>query len=195
LAPKVVEFLHLLFERRALASQTLGFLRGSGQAAHQDTAYVNYSLPMQFVASWAALEDVVEGAGELFYYVGSHQIREFIYGGEFKGLNDAKRLGADRDIDDEAKKHIEDIRRQAEGMRMPKQRLMAKRGDVLLWHADLAHGGSPISTEHTRKSIVTHYCPAEVVPLYVERQPRAALKSHYGRAFYSTCYYSDIEPV
>jgi hypothetical protein len=42
-----------------------------------------------------------------------------------------------------------------------------RRGDVLLWHADLAHGGSPIVTPGlTRKSLVTHYCPADCSPQY-----------------------------
>ena len=58
---QLLAFLHLIFERRVLASQTLGFWRGSAQEAHQDSAYVNYSLPMQFAASWIALEDVREG--------------------------------------------------------------------------------------------------------------------------------------
>jgi len=63
----VVRFLGLLFECGPLASQTLSFLRGSGQPAHQDSAYVPYSLPHQFAASWIALEDVTPGAGEIFY--------------------------------------------------------------------------------------------------------------------------------
>jgi hypothetical protein len=38
---------------------------------------------------------------------------------------------------------------------------------VLLWHADLAHGGSSIVTPGvTRKSLVTHYCPIDCSPLY-----------------------------
>jgi hypothetical protein len=192
-APKLLEFLHLIFERRALASQTLGFLRGSGQDAHQDSAYVNYSLPMQFVASWVALEDVAPGAGELFYYVGSQRMPEFFYLGEFKGVEEARRMGVDQNLDAEIKAHITNIVRLAEGMQLSKECLMAKRGDVLFWSADLAHGGSPISKDRTRKSVVTHYCPAEVIPTYFEHRPNVAMRSHGGKAYFTTRLYAGID--
>ena len=194
-APQVLNFMHLVFERRVLASQTLGFLRGSAQEAHQDSAYVNYTLPMQFLASWIALEDVTPGAGELFYYVGSHRMREFVYGREFKGAEEARRLGADQNLETELKTHVQRIPKQVEIMGLKKERLIAKRGDVLFWSADLAHGGSPISGEHTRKSVVTHYCPAEISPTYVDSHPNVALRSHKGVAYYSTSHYADLEPT
>jgi hypothetical protein len=50
--PAIVRFLQLIFERPVLASQSLVFYRGSGQDIHQDSAYVPYSLPLQFAASW-----------------------------------------------------------------------------------------------------------------------------------------------
>ena len=34
--PAILPFLHLIFERRVLASQTLAFCLGSGQELHQD---------------------------------------------------------------------------------------------------------------------------------------------------------------
>ncbi len=41
-----------------------------------------------------------------------------------------------------------------------------------MWSADLAHGGSHYTDQaRTRKSFVTHYCPANVYPMYF----------HYGR--------------
>ena len=150
---------------------------------------------MQFVASWIALEDVAPGAGELFYYVGSHRMREFVYGGEFKGAEEARRLGADGNLDAELKMHVQKIPKQAEVMGLKKERLIAKRGDVLFWSADLAHGGSPISSERTRKSVVTHYCPAEVMPTYVDQRPKVVLKSHKGNAYFTTSHYPEFEPA
>ncbi len=193
-APKVLHFMHLVFERRALASQTLGFLRGSAQDAHQDSAYVNYTLPMQFMASWIALEDVKAGAGELFYYPGSQRMPDFVYGGQFKGAEEARRLGAVNNIERELKTHVENIPKRAESMGLKKERLLAKRGDVLFWSADLAHGSSPISTDNTRKSVVTHYCPAEIMPTYVDVRPKVVLKAHKGAAYYTTSHYAEFEP-
>ena len=35
---------------------------------------------------------------------------------------------------------------------------LARKGDILIWHADLAHGGSPVKHPGiTRKSLVTHF--------------------------------------
>jgi len=196
-APKVLAFLHLLFERRVLATQSLGFWRGSAQEGHQDSAYVNYSLPMQFAASWIALEDVQPGAGELFYHVGSQRMAEHLYFGKFKGLADAERAGADQDqLTKQIGVHVSRIEEQAKGMSLETRVLHAKRGDVLFWAADLAHGGRPISLSQTRKSIVTHYCPAEVVPSYFESRPGTAVRSHKGVAFYSSTYYDNpMDPI
>ncbi len=46
-ADAISEFLGLIFESKAFASQTLGFLRGSAQEGHQDSAYVAYTIPRQ----------------------------------------------------------------------------------------------------------------------------------------------------
>jgi len=192
-APKVLEFLHLLFERRALATQSLAFWRGSAQDGHQYSAYVNYSLPMQFAASWIALEDVREGAGELFYHVGSHRMAEFLYLEKYKGVEEAFRLeGQSNDVSRQINKHVGQIALQAQGLGLETKRLLASRGDVLFWAADLAHGGRPISNAQTRKSIVTHYCPAELVPSYFETgRHNSNVLSHRGMAFYASSHYGN----
>ena len=64
-APAISRFLNIVFERPALAFQSLGFIRGSQQGVHRDTAFVRVSSSQEFVASWIALEDVVPGSGEL----------------------------------------------------------------------------------------------------------------------------------
>jgi ectoine hydroxylase-related dioxygenase (phytanoyl-CoA dioxygenase family) len=188
-ADDLLEFLHLIFERRALASQTLSFWRGSAQGPHQDSAYVNYSLPLQFAASWIALEDVQPDAGELFYQVGSHRLPEFLYAGRFKGSEDARRTNRDLDLTADLARHLVWIREQAAGAGLRTERFLAKRGDVLFWSADLAHGGGPISGVQTRKSVVTHYCPAEVAPSYFETKPNREVKRFGERSYYSSSHY------
>lgn len=185
LCKSIVRFLSLVFERPPMATQTLGFYRGSGQQGHQDTAYVTYSLPLQFAASWIALEDVTEGAGELFYRVGSHQLGDFLYDGRSKGVSDARRLNPDWTSEADEARHVESLVRRSEQLGYREERFLARRGDVLIWSADLVHGGKPTSTAHTRKSIVTHYCPWDVAPLYFETH-RAPIRRHRSGAFYST---------
>lgn len=188
-SPQIMAFLHLVFDSKALASQTLGFYRGSAQDPHQDSAYVPYTLAQAFVASWIALEDVAAGAGELFYFEGSHRLEDFLYGDEYKSVVEAIRAGVPRDaLDIDIDRHMAGIRRRCELAGFTEKRFRPKRGDVLIWHSDLVHGGSSISEAHTRRSIVTHYCPRRAVPLYMENR-KLEIREHAGTAYYSSSHY------
>ena len=64
-------------------------------------------------------------------------------------------------------------------------RFRPKKGDVLLWHADLVHGGAPRErAELTRQSLVTHYCPVNVDPEFLERAPDREKHQHAPGCFY-----------
>ncbi|MEB3065743.1 phytanoyl-CoA dioxygenase family protein [[Mycobacterium] zoologicum] len=190
-APAVARFLHLLFERPASASQSLGFYRGSAQPMHQDSAYVAYSIPQQFSAAWFALEDVKPDAGELEYFVESHRkLPEFVHAGRFKNITDAHLVDVSADIlREEDAKHAKAIVSESERLLLKRISFMAKRGDVLIWHSELAHGGRPISNRVSRKSVVFHYSPSEIVPLYSEIRPMQ-LKYHSAGCYYSSGVYS-----
>jgi phytanoyl-CoA hydroxylase len=189
--PKILRFLHLIFERPALASQTLVFYRGSQQRTHQDSAYVPYSLPRQFAASWIALEPVAAGTGELEYFVESHRaLPDFLYDGAHKNAHDAERLGAGANrMAADIEQHLQSIQHEAKARGLAKETFLAERGDVLIWHADLAHGGSPTTSTRSRKSLVTHYCPSEVAPLYFETSA-AITRQHESGSFYATGNYA-----
>ncbi|MGC9268572.1 phytanoyl-CoA dioxygenase family protein [Acidiphilium sp.] len=189
-APAIIGFLHLLFERPPLASQSLGFLRGSGQPAHQDTAYVVYSHARRFAASWIALEDVTDGAGELIYYPGSQNFPDFIYADRHKSLHEAMRMNiaGGNSLREAEEQHGQSILSTAAARNLPEHRLLAKAGDVLIWHADLAHGGRPISNDATRRSVVAHYCPSDIAPLAFE-SGRSTMRRHGATGYYSTVVY------
>lgn len=158
-APAVVEFMTAVFEDQPKAFQQLTFGWGSQQAIHKDTAYVKIDgNPMSMMATWVALEDITEGTGELEYYVGSHKAPDYIFGGVSKWLE----ANPSQFDDFLAALHID-----AKTYNHPKAKFLAKAGDVLIWHADLAHGGSPITRPGvTRKSIVTHFTAARNDPYY-----------------------------
>ena len=189
----IVDFLRLIFESRALASQTLGFWRGSSQEGHQDTAYVAYSLPRNFAASWIALEDVTMGAGELFYFDGSHKLGDFLYGGSKKTIHDCRRMDGGPFPQSEVDAFVESLRVRSREQGYKRLPFAAKKGDVLIWHADLVHGGSPISQALTRKSVVTHYCPHRLVPLYFEDRIAEVYKHDLHR--FTTGVYAGNVPV
>lgn len=185
-APAITAFLGLLFESKAFATQSLGFLLGSGQEGHQDSAYVPFTLARSFAATWIALEDVTIGAGELFYYPGSHRFPEFFYGGRYKSVAEAERNGCAVE-EEETTRFVRRLRRLAKARNIDKSVFCAKRGDVLVWHADLVHGGNPVTAGLTRKSFVTHYCPKRFAPLFSE-EVRTDLFEHDGHLLTSHVY-------
>ena len=73
---------------------------------------------------------------------------------------------------------------------MSEKSFSAKKGDVLIWHADLAHGGAAVTNkESTRKSLVGHFCPEDVSPLYVYYKPKYRRRyTENGRCFMTSYY-------
>lgn len=185
-ADPVKRFLSIVFEDGILAFQGLHFERGSTQAIHQDTAYVVLEDPMHLCASWTALEDVQPGSGELMYYVGSHRLPDWLYSGKFKHFNH------NRDKHEEHMAHLKALVDRSEERGLHLQTFLPKKGDVLIWSADLAHGGSQIvDPALTRRSLVTHYTDASTKPYYFRFLPsdRQKVVRVDDQAAYTTMYY------
>lgn len=187
---KITRFLQLVFDRGVMAFQSLSFTVGSQQHMHQDGAYVVLSEPLQFAASWIALQDVEEGTGELEYFPGSHRWPDFLFSGEFKHWKPA------RDGQEQLHAYYAYLHEVAEKRGVQAQCFRPKKGDALIWAADLAHGGSRITKpEATRRSLVTHYCPDDVLPNYA-RETKIFYKKPAGieNCFYSARHY-DLRPI
>ena len=147
----VLDLLSTLYGRRAFPFQTLNFPVGTQQEAHSDSVHFS-SLPERFMCGvWLAMEDVGPEAGPLFYHPGSHRwpimtnalIGRRGYGSE---LNSAQ------DPYGRAWRALCDVHgSQAETF-------LARKGQALIWCANLLHGGSRQSNPRlTRWSQVTHY--------------------------------------
>jgi phytanoyl-CoA dioxygenase PhyH len=150
MAPKVIEFLSAVFEDKPKAFQGLYFWKGSEQPIHKDSAYVKVdNEPMQLTASWLALEDVHSDTGELEYYIGSHRAPDYLFGGAHKWMDASPH---------EHDSFLASLHKDALDYGHVRGSFLACKGDVLIWHADLAHGGSPVKHPGiTRKSLVTHF--------------------------------------
>jgi len=160
-APPVRRFLKQLFDRHVLAFQSLTFERGSGQSSHRDTMFVVVNSPLEMAASWIALEDIAPGSGELAYYPGSQPWPPSVFAGRFRHFKEGRDGAPALDAS------LAELPATAAARGIEEQRFAAKKGDVLIWSADLAHGGAPIQRrDATRWSHVTHYCPADVTPEY-----------------------------
>lgn len=181
---KIVSFLEKIFDSEPLLFQSLSFDMGSGQGLHQDTAYVVVDKPLHLAAAWIALEDVKEGSGELLYVPGSHRLPDSPFWGDKKHWNpdldgiEAHDLWSKWLLDESSRRGFEI------------KAFFPKKGDVLLWHADLLHGGAIIKKPlSTRKSLVGHFCPKNVSPNYFNYAPEKSKMIRYGDVFYSSEHY------
>jgi ectoine hydroxylase-related dioxygenase (phytanoyl-CoA dioxygenase family) len=184
-SPAIAAALAKLFAGPATCFQSLHFFVGSEQAIHQDTAYVVIKEdPLAFVGIWIALEDIQPGTGELSYYEQSHLIPPFHY--DMGG-----RLHFNHEIDTHAthSEHLEYLRVRSEVGGMPLRRFTPAKGDALVWHAQLAHGGSPRTAPGSRKSLVGHYTPVGKTPHYFSYLPQERqryFRSRNGRGWFSS---------
>lgn len=182
--PAITEFLELVFEKPAILTQSLNFERGSEQALHLDTAFVRMNSPRKLIGVWIALEDIQPGTGELLYYPGSHRWPDYKFSGRFKHYDE------ERDGPEQMHNWLHWIHEEAERRGTRVQSFLPAKGDLLIWHADLAHGGAPISDpESTRRSLVGHYCPVGVRPLYHYYKPAQRRRHHWRDHLYFSSYY------
>lgn len=166
-APALRRFLTVVFERDPLLFQSLSFEKGSEQPIHQDTAFVVTNSPMEFAAAWISLEDIQPGSGELGYYPGSHRLSEHLFPGGTRNWH------RERHGEPMLFEYLNGLHERAAKMGLTLQHFRPRKGDVLIWSADLAHGGSPIQNiALTRKSLVCHYSPKDVDPYYFVHSAR-----------------------
>ena len=150
--PEVLRVLEQLYRRHPVPFQTLNFQRGSEQHTHSDIVHFN-SLPRGFMAGvWFALEDVGPDNGPLHYYPGSHRLP--VYEPHEVGAGGGSLAGRD----ERYRRYEEFVDALAAASGLPRQTVTMKRGEALVWAANLLHGGDPIADpESTRQSQVTHY--------------------------------------
>jgi phytanoyl-CoA hydroxylase len=162
--PRISRFLSLVFDTRPVACQQLLFQRSNGHRVHQDTSVVAIEDPMLLAATWIALEDVIEGSGELAFYDRSHRLPHYLF------EDGSKRIDFGRDDSDLYVTELEAAcRREA----MTYERFLAKKGDVFFWTADLVHRSHPrtLPDDTSRLSCVTHYHPTTTTPFWFRHHP------------------------
>jgi ectoine hydroxylase-related dioxygenase (phytanoyl-CoA dioxygenase family) len=156
--PAVLRFMTLIYERPPVVFQTMTMRKGSEETLHIDTGPLTLTEPMSMAASWVALEDVQSLSGEFQFIPGSHRLPELLHYGTDKGHHgDQQEYG----------NILQTTLHMCEERGLQTQTFMAKKGDVLIWHADLMHGGAPIEDRlRTRKSLVAHFMPLGVMPTF-----------------------------
>ena len=148
----IMSLLEFSYGRRPVPFQTLNFTKGTQQRTHSDTIHFD-CFPANFMCGvWVAYEDTSAVNGALHYYPGSHKLpaqslEDFgIPAGNYATRNSIGRRYEEAMADYVAR----------QGLR--KSVLPLRKGQALIWTANLFHGGEPIQdSNRTRYSQVTHY--------------------------------------
>lgn len=151
--PDILKLLSDLYGRRAFPFQTLNFPVGTQQHFHTDSVHFS-SIPERFMAGvWIALEDIDADNGPLVYYPGSHSLPVFT--NAHIGANPATQSQSMYEHYPRYEKTWEAI---VEALELKPFYFHAKKGQALIWAANLLHGGAAQKDPHrTRYSQVTHY--------------------------------------
>jgi ectoine hydroxylase-related dioxygenase (phytanoyl-CoA dioxygenase family) len=167
------KILELLMGKPLDLFQSVNFLKGSEEPAHSDFIHMSTYPYGYLIAVWIALEDIKEGSGALFYYPGSHKMA-YVMNGDYDNGGNRWLLGKNS-----KQKYIEKIEEKIKENNLEKKVFTASKGDILIWHANLLHGGSEIiDLKRTRKSMVLHYYGRDVIR-YHEVTERPSLLESY----------------
>ena len=150
---EVISFLNFVYLKKPVPISTINFLKGTEQPLHSD--YIHFgSIPELYLAgAWYALEDVDETNGPLTICPKSHKLGII----DFTDLNlkipsSTDQLKTNYTIYEQ---YLEEVIKEK---KLKKKKIHLKKGDVLIWAANLLHGGSKIKKKNkTRLSQVIHY--------------------------------------
>jgi ectoine hydroxylase-related dioxygenase (phytanoyl-CoA dioxygenase family) len=146
--PTILEKLAEIYGKNPLPFQTLNFPVGTQQALHSDAFHFNaFPNDGSMCGVWIALEDMDENNGPLMYLAGSHKLPE-VYPHNF-GL--APEKGRSTEFAKRFSAYVENLN-------LERRHAIIKKGQGVIWAANVLHGGSPIlDPGRTRLSQVTHY--------------------------------------
>ncbi|MFN0101989.1 MAG: phytanoyl-CoA dioxygenase family protein [Bryobacteraceae bacterium] len=151
---ELLRILRLLIGREPKPLQTIAAHKGSQQGLHSDSIHMT-TYPLGYLsAAWIAFEDIDADSGPLVYYPGSHRL-PYVFSKDVGITEEAfKKEG----YAPYHAKYEPFIRRLVERHELQPRHFHARKGDVLIWHANLIHGGSSRrNLELSRRSVVCHF--------------------------------------
>jgi ectoine hydroxylase-related dioxygenase (phytanoyl-CoA dioxygenase family) len=142
---KITNILYNLYDRKPIPFQSLNFYNGTEQKLHSDQIHF-CSDPINLMCGvWIALEDISMDSGPLIFYPKSHKLPFYT----MQSLNIEP--GNYSQYEYKMEKIMNKLNLKPEYGNINK-------GDIIIWHANLIHGGSKrINMGLTRKSLVIHY--------------------------------------
>ena len=151
---RVTDLISILLGAKCLPFQTITGHNGSQQREHSDAIHMT-TYPMDYLAAtWMAFEDINPDSGPLVYYPKSHRLPHFL-------RQDAGITVDEFDRDGYASYHQKyepGLQRIIESHQLEAKYFDAQKGDILFWHSNLIHGGSPRKNmQLSRNALVCHY--------------------------------------
>lgn len=162
---RLLKILDYLFGYQTSVYTSISFKSGTEQALHIDTPVFSTSPREFYFGVWIALEDADEQNGCLTALAGAHKKK---YIDEFEFAEERV-----RDIDDINPNAVDlwpefqkILVKRAKADGLTQISLEVEKGDVIIWHPQLPHGGSRVlNPTKTRYSTVFHVVP-EGIPVY-----------------------------
>ena len=152
--PLLFHWVELLMERTPAPFQTITSHKGSQQLEHSDSIHMT-TYPIGYLsACWVAFEDIHPDSGPLIYYPGSHRL-PYIFSHDVGIEEEDYRTHGSKTYHEKYEPRIQQVLKE-EGIEP--HYFLAKKGDVLFWHANLIHGGSVRRDMRlSRRALVNHY--------------------------------------
>ncbi len=149
-APRLQALATRLFGRRARPFAAINFMKGSRQHLHQDMGVFHIHPWNYLIGAWIACEDIAPDSGPLVLYPGSHRAPFFPGFADYPQTN---LRTADAALAAAYEAYVDEV-----AARHPRREFLARKGQVLLWHGMLVHGGAPVARPGaSRRSMVVHY--------------------------------------
>jgi len=157
---KIRKFLDDMYGVEMIPCQSLGYKFGSQQSIHSDFVHLTPYPTNLMCGVWVALEDVMEGSGELLFYPGTHKYKKFVMNDfGLPKVNETGYGGFDDTFSLAWSNSVEGIQPNIANL---------NKGDVLIWDGNLLHAGSTRKNlKITRRSVVFHFF-AKGAPCYYD---------------------------
>lgn len=166
---KLLELLNSLVGDEMKLFSSINFIMGSEQKTHSDSIHMTTYPLGGLLGVWIALDDINDENGPLHYYPGSHK-QPYYLNADYDNAGNAFMIGSKDYSAYEAM-----IAGKLQDQLSDKKVFHANKGDLLVWHANLFHGGEPhLNKSKTRRSMVFHYYAVNRV-CYHEISQRPAL--------------------
>jgi ectoine hydroxylase-related dioxygenase (phytanoyl-CoA dioxygenase family) len=156
---KGIEVLQSIFGSKPALYTSLFFEKGSEQDIHRDTPYFWTQPGYNYVGFWVALEDATLQNGALTVVPGGHRLPE-INRKKIPELYYTLNEVIDPWDPRLWEAYQGELQRQCQEAGLKEEVLEVKKGDLVIWHPQLPHGGTPVRQRNaTRYSFVVHATP------------------------------------